>query len=225
MTPPFALPGPSGGLPAGFARVLVGARVLRRHRPGQTPDWFGPPIGTLGENRFDPPHPRRPVDPGVCYLAEQLGGVIHEGVLRGSRHRALSRRTLSAHHAVSEAVLSRDLVVIDLVHEPGVHGIELADLAQRPDLGAKLMAPKGLVYRHTQALAGTWLARNASATFPVSGGTVDGILYVSRFAPAQRCLALWQGAADALEWTATTLLGDHAALDSTLAAIGVGLLD
>jgi hypothetical protein len=148
----------------------------RRHRPDRAPDWFGPPIGTLGDNRFDPPHPREPHEPGVCYLAERLAGVIHEGVLRGVRRTALSRRTLSAHHAVSAAITTRALTVLDLVHEPGAHGLELADITQRPNLHAKLAPTGSLVYALTQRLTERWLAANRASSFPVPGGRVDGIL-------------------------------------------------
>jgi hypothetical protein len=225
VTAPLVLSGPDGDLPPGYARFVAGGSLLRRHRPGHDPAWFGPPVGTLGENRFDPPHARRPDEPGVCYLAEQLGGVLHEGVLRGVRWPAFSRQTLSTHHAVSEAIIQRDLVLIDLVHEPGIHGVQLADIAQRPQVAAKLTSPVGLVYPVTQTLAGEWLSRNARRDFPVDGGRVDGVLYVSRFAPVQRCVALWDHAANALIWNASVPLGRHPALETTLAAMGISLLD
>ena len=126
---------------------------------------------------------------------------------------------------MSVAVVNRDLVLIDLVHEPGIHGVELADIAQRPLLAAKLASPPGLVYPITQTLVGEWMSRNATRDFPVQGGQVDGILYVSRFAPAQRCIALWDHAAGALTWQPSAPLGRHAALESTLAAMGISLLD
>jgi hypothetical protein len=132
MSSPFIVPGPEGDVPVGFGRIPRGVRVMRRHRPGTGPGWFGPAVGMLGDNRFDPPHPRRPGDPGVCYVAEQLGGAIHEGVLRGNPRRALSRQTLSAHNAITDAQITRDLVVIDLIHEPGAHGVQLGDLTEGP---------------------------------------------------------------------------------------------
>ena len=161
----------------------------------------------------------------MCYLAERLAGVIHEGVLRGVRRAALSRRTLSAHHAVSAAITTRELTVIDLVHEPGVHGLELADITQRPNFHAKLAPTGGLVYELTQRLTERWLAANRASSFPVPGGRVDGILYVSRFTPIQRCLAVWDMAKHALAWQRPVRLGEHPALETTLAEIGIGLLD
>ena len=225
MTAHFALPGLLGDVPAGFVRIPTDARHVRRHEPNHTAGWFGPPLDVQGTNRFDPPHPRRKSEHGVCYLAEHLGGAMHEGVLRGGRRRALSRTSLSANHQIADASLLRDLVLIDLVHEPSAHGLEMADLSERPNLKAKLTIPQGLVYARTQTLVGAWLTQNANAAFPVIGGTVDGILYVSRFSPAQQCIALWDIAEDALSWYASIPLGAHAELETTLALMGIGLLD
>jgi hypothetical protein len=225
MSTAFVLPGPAGGVPAGFARIPAGVRVVRRHRPGKAPGWFGPAVGAIGDNRFDPPNPRRDDEPGVCYVAEQLGGAIHEGVLRGSRQPALSRHMLSTRHAITDAQVTRDLVLIDLIHEPGAHGVQLADLTERPRLRLPSSPANLLVYERTQRLVGTWLAQQAAAAFPVEGGVVDGIAYVSRFSPAQRCIALWSGAETALTWYTTVALGAHPELDATLHAMGISLLD
>ena len=94
---------------------------------------------------------------------------------------------LSAHHAITDAQITRDLVVIDLIYEPGAHGVQLA--------------------------------------FPIDGGCVDGLAYVSRFSPAQRCLALWSGAESAITWFTTVAFWAHPELDTTLHAMGIRLLD
>ncbi len=83
-------------------RLAASSSSIAPLHPGRAPGWFGPAIDTLGDNRSDPPHPRRNDEPGVCYVAEQLGGVTHDGVLRGRRQPALSRRKLSDHHAITD---------------------------------------------------------------------------------------------------------------------------
>jgi hypothetical protein len=212
--------GPDGGLPAGYARWPVGTAFHRGHTPGRSPVWFGPAPGTWGSNRFDPPHPRTARDPGVCYLAATLVGVLLERVLRGVALPAVARRTLATQHAVTGAVLARDLVVVDLVLALSVHGLELADVAA-PPLLTPGTSPR---YPRTQALAGTWATANRDRRHPVPGGRVDGIAYVSRFGPAAHCLALWDDAADALRWGKTTPLGAAAGIDAACEALGIGVV-
>lgn len=216
----YVLFGPTAELPAGYARCRAGLPLRRGHTPGLTPDWFGPDIGVLGENRFDPPRPRTPADPGVCYVAESLIGVLLERVLRGVKWPAVSRTTLNAKHSVSDAVLTRDLVTLDLIQALGVHRLELIDVCAPPDLtpGAPLRYPR------TQQLAGEWAARNAGGGHPVPGGRVDAILYVSRFGPGARCLAIWDTAREAVDWGSTVPLGSASGLEEACEALDVKLL-
>lgn len=209
--------GPNAGLPAGYARWNAGAILLRGHSPTLSANWFGPALGALGGNRFDAPRPRTSSDPGVCYIAEGLGGVLHERVFRGVVVPQLSRATLSAAHAVTDVTLGRDLILIDLVVAIAVHGLQLSDTTAPP-----LVSPHApLRYPATQGMAGAWAATNAAAGFPVPGGQVDGILYVSRFGPADRCLALWDVAVSALSWGSAQPLGGHVQLTAACGMLGV----
>jgi len=210
--------GPSAGLPAGFASWRSGSALVRGHSPSKSANWFGPALGALGSNRFDPPRPRTLNDPAGCYLAEGIIGLLHERVFRGALQPQVSRTTLSAHHAVTEATLLRDVVLIDLVVATAVHGLQLSDITAPP-----LLAPHApLRYPATQGMAGAWAATNASAGFAgVPGGRVDGILYVSRFGPAERCVVLWDLAHGALRWGSALPLGAHGGLRAACGALGV----
>lgn len=209
--------GPNAGLPAGYARWNAGATLLRGHSPGNSANWFGPALGSLGTNRFDPPRPRTSTDPGVCYIAEALTGVLHERVFRGVMVPQVSRATLSASHAVTDVTLNRALILIDLVAAIAVHGLQLSDTTAPP-----LISPHApLRYPATQGMAGAWAATNGSSGFPVPGGQVDGILYVSRFGPVDRCVALWDVAQSALTWGAAQSLGGHLQLTAACGMLGV----
>ncbi len=210
--------GPSAGLPAGFAQWQSGSVLLRGHSPSLAANWFGPAQGTLGTNRFDPPRARTSSDAGGCYLAEGLIGLMHERVFRGALLPQVSRANLSAHHAVTEATLTRDVVLIDLVVAIAVHGLQLSDITAPP-----LLAPHApLRYPATQGMAGAWAAINASAGFAgAPGGQVDGILYVSRFGPSERCVMLWDLASSALRWGSAQPLGSHPGLSAACGALGV----
>ena len=209
--------GPLAGLPAGYARVASATSLERGHSPGLAPHWFGPAIGTVGGNRFDLPTPRAATDPGVCYLAERLLGALHERVFRGVHQPSVSRTTLSAHHAITPVATVRDLVLIDLVAGISVHGLQLHDITALPNVHPA--AP--LRYPATQGMAGAWASTNAASGFPVPGGRVDGILYVSRFGANEACLALWDIAAPALGWGTPQPLGSHPGLVAACNAIGV----
>lgn len=199
--------GADGGLPPGYVRFLAGTPLLRGHSPDKQPDWFGPAIGAAGTNRFDVPVRTTAADPGTCYLARSLQGVLLERVLRGVWRPVLSRRSLSQQHAITSARVTRDLVLIDLcLTMITVHQLDLHDISEPPP------------YARTQALAQSWAAQ---AT-PVR---VDGILYASRFAPSARCLAVWDRAAGALQWGSTERLGARVdRLARACQRLGIGLI-
>lgn len=211
--------GPDAGLPAGYARCAAGTLLWRGHTPGRAADWFGPAVGAAGTNRFDVPR-RGPGDPGTCYLALGLDGVLLERVLRDRPATFLSRRTLGRAHAVAQAWLARDLVLVDLlVALQSVHGLQLAEVCAPPVLAAPPGAPR---YPRTQALAAAW----AAAAHPgVPGGRVDGVVYGSRFGPAAACLAVWDRARAALAWRpGAPLDADMPALVAACARLGLGLV-
>ncbi len=209
--------GPAAGLPAGYATWASGASLLRGHSPLSSPNWYGPAIGATGTNRFDLPTPRAATDPGVCYVAASLTGVLHERVFRGVNQPVVSRRTMSAQHAVCDVASTRDLVLIDLVAGLSVHRLQLHDITAPP----VVLPPGSLPYPATQGLVGSWAATNARRGFPVPGGRVDGILYVSRFGANEYCLAIWDVAAPFVSWRTSQLLGAHAQLATACGALGV----
>lgn len=129
----------------------------------------------------------------------------------------ISRATLSTHHAVSDVASICDLILIDLVAGLSAHGLQLHDTTAPP-----LVHPSApLRYPLTQGLVGSWAATNARRGFPVPGGHVDGILYVSRFGANEYYLAVWNVAAPFLTWSSSQPLGAHARLTTECAAIGV----
>jgi hypothetical protein len=209
-----AVHGPDGGLPAGYARVPADTTLLRGHDPRWPPNFFGPPVGRAGANRFDVPT-RTAADPGTCYLALSLEGVLLERVVRDFPRPAYSTAALGRRHALAAAVPTRDLLLVDLVAAPTtVHGVQASQIVAPPLLDAATGRSR---YPHTQALAARW----AAARHPVD---VDGILYGSRFGSRWLCLALWDRAAPALRWRASVALThDTAALADAFNALGLGL--
>ena len=206
--------GPDARLPAGYARCAAGTVLYRGHAPGRSADWFGPAVGAPGTNRFDVPLRRTAADPGTCYLAERIDGVLLERVLRGVWRPIISRRTLSRDHALATAHVDRDLVLLDLmVALSTVHGLELADVSAPP-------IPRAVpAYPRTQALAEQW----ATASHPVP--RLDGIVYGSRFGPAAACVALWDRARDALTWgPSAPFEADMTALAAACERLGIGLV-
>lgn len=199
--------GADGDLPAGYARCTAGTDLVRGHSPGKVPDWFGPGLGNVGINRFDAPK-QTTTDHGTCYLARSLEGVLLERVLRGVWRPVVSRSSLMERHAITAARPTRDLIFLDLcLALNSVHRLQISDISQPPP------------YTRTQNLARRW----ARQSHPVA---VDGILYTSRFAPAARCIALWDRAASAVEWGTTGLLGaDIAQLSRACVRLGIGIID
>ncbi len=206
--------GVDGGVPAGYARCPADSLLFRGHRPARAPNWFGPAVGADGINRFDLPHRETARDPGVCYLAPSLEGVILETVVRDARGRVLSVATLRREHVVTEVRTTRDLLLIDLMVAPWtVHGMQTSDISGRPP------------YRDTQQLAERLVALRVKETGKHGAVAPDGIIYSSRFAPAFECLALWDRAADALDWGSSAPLGaDGRVLAAACNRLGIGLL-
>lgn len=205
--------GADGALPAGFVRCAKGTLLWRGHSPLLTPDWFGPEVGMAGSNRFDLPFRAQASDPGVCYLAPTLMGVLVERVLRDVWRDALSITVLQNNHAVTAALVVRDLFLIDLQTTAWtIYGLQAPELTERPP------------YRATQEIA----KQLAAVIGKHPGGdafTPDGILYGSRFGVGIECVALWDRARDSLAWQATARLGeDSSALMSACERLGVGLL-
>ncbi len=153
-------------------------------------------------------------EPGVCYLAPALEGVLLERVIRDVVINPLSHATLSRQHSITTARLTRDLILIDLLVAPWtVHGVQMHEVTAVPPYDAtQQLARQFAQQNHTHV--------NGSALVP------DGIAYGSRFGAAHECIALWDRAATALEWGATESLGaDRLALAASCLRLGIGLRD
>jgi hypothetical protein len=175
--------GRRGGVLPGQARCPAGTRLLRGYHPDFSPNWFGPAVAKPGTNRFDLPMRQTATDPGTCYFAASLAGVLLERVIRDTVRPTYDVATLRAVHALSYCTVNRDLVVIDLLYAvKTVHGLEMHDITAPPP------------YTVTQQLADAWSRDPA----------IDGVAYGSRFGATHECLALWSQAASAITWGPTT---------------------
>ena len=137
-----------------------------------------------------------------------------ETVVRDARGRVLSVATLRREHVVTDVRTTRDLLLIDLMVAPWtVHGVQASDITGRPP------------YRDTHLLAERLVALRVNETGKRRAVAPDSIIYSSRFAPAFECLALWDRAADALEWGSSAPLGaDGRALAAACNRLGIGLM-
>jgi hypothetical protein len=210
--------GPAGSLPAGYARVPTGTVLLRGHDPAWPPDFFGPPPGARGTQRFDVPRQPPTGGLGTCYLAFTLEGVLLERVVRDFPRPTYSAAALARRHALASAALTRDVVLLDLVVALAAHGLQAAQIVTPPLLPPTDPPPSDfLPYPTTQSLATTW----QTAPHPVP---VDGILYGSRFGGAHLCVALWEAARLAVAWRGSGPLGaDLDAVATALRMLGMGL--
>lgn len=152
--------------------------------------------------------PRRTtvVDPGTCYLAPELEGVIVERVIRDMWRPVVSLGKMKTEHALARSVLRRDLVLVDLIKTVWtVHRMQVHEVTAPPPF--------------TRTLA---LAAELVASSPVN---VDGIAYSSRFGSGVECVALWDRAATALSWQGSEPLGaDEDAFAKACENLGIGLL-
>lgn len=198
--------GPDGGVPAGYVKCPAGTPLLRGHRPGREPNWYGPKVGSNGVNRFDMPHRATADDPGTCYFAPTLEGVLLEVVTRNVSHPVLSLHRLRTDYRLARVTVGRDLVLVDLIKTVfTVHGLEVNRVTAAPP------------YHETQALA-----KRLAADSPTY---VDGIAYSSRFGSVVECIALWHRAAGAMAWHGSEPLGsDDTALAAACNRLGIGLL-
>lgn len=153
------------------------------------------------------PHRRTTSDPGTCYLAPLLDGVLLERVIRDVWRPVLSLRTLRTTHAVATATVTRDLVLVDLIQTAySVHQLQVHEVTGPPP------------YTRTQALAEQW----AAATTAV---IADGIAYGSRFGSGVECLAVWDRARRKLTWHGSQPLGsDRDVAAAACLRLGIGLL-
>jgi hypothetical protein len=160
----------------------AGTLLFRGHTLGLSPNWFGPAIGKTGSGRWDVPF-RGPGDPGVCYLAPTLEGALLERVIRDV-WRPEVHLTSTMKHGLSRCVTTRDLLLFDLLQAHyTIYEFEISDITQDS-------------YAVTQA----WAQTRAQQTVPVAA---DGIAYGSRFSVSTECIALWDRAANALDWIGT----------------------
>lgn len=224
--------GYDGGVAPGLVRCDGGTVLLRAHDATRNPVWFGPSPGGVGTERYDQPR-RVGAAPGTCYLAPSLEAVLLETVVRDEladlergepATLSMDMITTTSHgtpRALSRAVVTRPLVLVDLVVAVwSVHRYRVDELMAVPRVVPGLPTR----YPQTQAVAADLAARYG----PLSpgGSPADGILYVSRFAPAFPCVALWDHADAALRWGAapSAMDADLPALMTALDALGIGLV-
>ena len=197
--------GPAPGLPAGYALCPAGTLLYRGHTPGLSPNWFGPALGKKGGCRWDVPL-RGPGDPGVCYFAPTLEGVILERVLRDHWRPEIDLENTKQHHALSRCIAKRDLVLLELMQNHyTVHKHQISEVTS-PD------------YTDTQRWAEAW-AKQTTPLMP------DGIAYGSRFSSTTECIALWDRAAGQLDWHGSPepFGTDDAALETACKQLGLHL--
>jgi len=211
--------GAAGALPAGYVRIPTGTLLWRGHTPGWNAAYFGPAVGAVAVNRFDI-HQRLPTDPGTCYLARSLDGVLLERVLRGAVLPVLSERRLRTAHAVCRAFVATDLVLVDLVRALStVYALQLSAIVAPPVAGAPPYPP-------TSHLAHTFAQGVGLPPLGQAAPRVDGIFYASRWGPAALCIALWDRAASSITWGPSGPLDrQHVPqLASAANRLGIGLI-
>jgi hypothetical protein len=169
-------------------RIDAGVRLHRIHRAGHDPIYFGP-AGEMPQSRFDSPDGSYK----VLYAARTLETAFGETLVRAPETPHILSTIVEA-RLRSELVTTRPLRLYPLV-DAGVstHGLSFTDL-------------HGIDYLRSWTVSAEIHATTAA----------DGILYTSRF-DNQRCVALFDRAADAITKTATTSVAIGAAEAKALA--------
>lgn len=162
---------------AAFRRVGAGVRLHRIHRSAHAPLFFGP-IGNSPEGRFDAPDGSYK----VLYAARSLETAFGETLVRSPNVPYVLSSAVQT-RLRSELVTLRALRLYPLL-DAGVsaHGLSFTDL--HGDNYVKTWKLSALIHDRT---------------------TADGILYTSRF-DNQRCVALFERAATAVEVAAANRL-------------------
>lgn len=178
--PPDDLP----GRPLDLEAVAAGATLWRIHAARHDARWFGPAPGAPPANRFDAP------DGGfrVCYLGCTPEAAFAETFLRTPVPRLVAASVLAT-RCLTPLTVARPLRLARL------HGAALGRL------GATAEVAHGRDY----ACARAW-----SAALHAHPDAPDGLLYPSRHDDGERCVALFDRAADALGEAGgvPSLLGD-----------------
>lgn len=172
-------------------RLAPGTVLYRIHPVARPALFFGPPPGSPPAGRFDSPSGRF----RVLYAACDLPGAIAETLLRQPERRRVSPARV-AERALARLAATLPLSLVDLAG-PGLSQLGLdARLASGP-----------------YEPCGAWAeALHAHRSAP------DGLLYPSRFDPSERCVALFDRAADRL-----APMGESVKLLSLAAELGAVL--
>jgi hypothetical protein len=159
--------GPTSRFPAGLLAIDLpaGEIVVRVHHRDRGAIFFGPPPGTLPQNRFDAPSGEY----RVLYAAERLEGAFVESVLRRPAGRVL-RRAFVEERMWTPLRLGRSVTLAKILDE----GLQF----HRVDASISALDD----YTGSRALA---LALYSD--FP----SLDGLAYRSRFNNGEVCFAIF----------------------------------
>lgn len=147
-----------------ITRIPEGVSLVRIHRAGDGPVWFGPVDPAMPTYRFDAPNGEY----RTIYLAERLNGAFVETVLRGAKR--IVSRAFVEQREWCELRLLRDVQVLQL-HGPGLHWH-----GQTADIST------GSNYARSQEFAARMYAEHPA---------IDGIAYRSRHDNEEICYALF----------------------------------
>jgi hypothetical protein len=153
-------------------RINAGIRLHRIHRSGHNPLFFGP-IGAEPQHRFDSPDGSYK----TLYAARSLETAFGETLVRSPAIPYVTSTAVNA-RVRSELITIRSLKLYPLL-DAGISAHSLSFTELHGDAYAKTRAIGALIHRTT---------------------TADGIVYTSRF-DNQRCIALFDRAADAVSMT------------------------
>jgi hypothetical protein len=156
--------------------------VVRIHRPTHGPIYFSPGPGRPPLGRFDSLSGRF----GVLYAAQKFEGAFAETILRNPRRSLVSLAEIEA-RALSALSITDHIRLVDLT------GPGLSQLG----LDARFLSGP-------YEICGTW-----ADAFHDHPSALAGILYPSRFDPAQHCVGLFSRLAPHIDaMTAPALLGE-----------------
>ena len=155
----------------------VNSELIRIHNKGRGPVFFGPPSGSLPQNRFDAPRGEY----RILYAAARLEGAFVETVLRRPQGRILRRAYVDGR--AWTILRPRRLVVLAKIYDEGlqVHGID-ASLISTDDYAD---------------------SRKFALQVFNSSPSIDGLAYRSRYDNGEICYALFDRVA-AVDLTAVS---------------------
>jgi hypothetical protein len=146
--------------------------LWRIHRAENPALWYGPAVGETPRGRFDAPD----AEYRICYLGGSPAAAFVETMLRGRRHRLITRATLQAR------VITR------------VDALRPLRLAQLDGIGLAMMGVGGDTVHDADYAASRRLALAAFRRDP----RIDGLRYRSRWDDDCFCVAVFDRAGGAV---------------------------